>query len=147
MKRIKPLLALLAVIVLATTVACDPDEMFDINVTVPSDTIPMPNPQPVSLVGTAWEGVLEDDGYIDKSVLHFVTDSTGTEYTWIGTSSQTIVEETCDIVYYFDGFTLEGAYYANTPYGQGSPFDFTYSLTDTTLTTQANGRIYHLLQE
>lgn len=34
-------------------VACDPDDMFNINDTIPTDTVPQqPDPQPVSLVGT-----------------------------------------------------------------------------------------------
>ena len=116
--------------------------------TVQTDTIPGPVPQAASLVGNTWESVTEDDGITDKSVLHFITDSTGTEYTWLGNGNQTIIEETCDIVYHFDGLTMEGSYYAITPYGQGAPWNFTYSPADTTLTThdnQGNSRIYHLL--
>ena len=153
MQHTKTLFALLAVLALTAIVACqkEKDEVPSGNTdTVPTDTIPTPDPQPMSLVGTTWEGVKEDGGYTDKSVLHFITDSTGTEYTWLGSDNQTLMEATCDIVYHFDGLAMEGSYYAITPYGQGAPWAFTYSPADNTLTThdtQGNNRIYHLQQE
>ena len=116
--------------------------------TVQTDTIPGPEPQSVSLVGNTWESVMDDDGLTDKSVLHFITDSTGTEYTWLGNGNQTLIEETCDIVYHFDGLAMEGSYIALTPYGQVEPWNLTYSPADATLTTHdahGNSRIYHLL--
>ena len=150
MKHPKKLLELFAVLVIMVSVACQKEQnegpTGNTN-TVPTDTIPTPDPQPMSLVGTTWESVKEDGGYTDKSVLHFITDSTGTEYTCLGSDNQTLMEATCDIFYHFDGLAMEGSYYAITPYDQGEPWILSYSPADTTLTshdTQGNNRIYHL---
>lgn len=112
-----------------------------------SDSVPEIAPQSVSLTGTTWESVLNEDGYTDKSVLHFITDSTGTEYIYLGWNNQTVTEGISDIVYYFDSLTMNGSYYAITPYGNGEPWYFIYNPNDTTLTISGNNRIYHLTDE
>lgn len=131
-------IALLAI----TLIACTKETVTQI----PNPT-PAPVPQSVSLVGTTWEGVINTDGYLDKSILRFITDSTGTEYSYLGHNSQTIMESTCDIVYYFDSLMMNGLYYAVTPYGNGEPWSFVYNLDDTTLIIPENNRIYHIVDE
>jgi len=117
----------------------------------PASPIPDPEPeiapQSVSLTGTIWGSVLNEDGYTDKSVLHFITDSTGTEYIYLSYNNQTVTEGISDIVYYFDSLTMNGSYYAITPYGNGAPWYFIYNPNDTTLTISENNRIYHLIDE
>ena len=129
-------------------VACDPDDMFNINDTIPAgptDTVPQqPDPQPVSLVGTAWENLSVDDNVTDKDVLRFVTDSTGTDYGLLSSNGQVIIESLDDIKYSFDGLTLEGAYWLTTH--PENPISFSYNPADTTITTDLN-RTYHPLAE
>lgn len=135
----KNILAIAAAIMMVGTitfVACNKD----------SDTNQIA-PQSVSLTGTIWGSVLNEDGYTDKSVLHFITDSTGTEYIYLGYNDQTVTEGISDIVYYFDSLTMNGSYYAITPYGNGAPWYFIYNPNDTTLTISENNRIYHLIDE
>ena len=126
-------------------VACDPDDMFNINDTIPTDTVPQqPDPQPVSLVGTAWENLSVDGNVTDKDVLRFVTDSTGTDYGLLSSNGQVIIESLDDIKYRFDGLTLEGAYWLTTH--PENPISFSYNPADTTITTDLN-RTYHPLAE
>ena len=58
----------LAVLVMGATllVACDPDDMFNINDTIPTtttDTVPQqPEAEPFSLSGTAWMAINDEGG-------------------------------------------------------------------------------------
>lgn len=108
---------------------------------------PGPSPEPIlqnsSIVGTSWESIITEDDIVDKSILCFITDSTGTEYAYLEKNEQTIFESLDDIKYHFDTSTLEGFYYLRIPEDDGCTFY--YNTTDTTILINETNRVYHLL--
>ena len=123
------------------TLSCEKDNNSSLPMPGPR---PEPIPQQVSLVGTVWESVIEEDGVIDKSVLSFFTDSTGTEYVFLGYGEQIIDEGITNIHYFYDNNTNEGYYYVRIP---EDGFTFIYNIYDTTLTMMETNRAYHLRNE
>ena len=156
MKHTKTLFALLAVLTLTATVACQKEEneaSTGNTDTVPTDTIPTPpEPETFSLTGTAWM-MVQDEWWtstmhvIDTSIWRFQTDSTGifSEH-FIYNDNDPYGVETYPMIYSFDASTLTG-----TLYGYEYPLEFTYHPEDTTLTyvarTSQTTYTYHFLQE
>lgn len=147
---IKSIAALaMGALLLTGTVGCDPDDMFDIHDTIPTDTVPQ-EPEPFSLTGTAWMMVQDEWWsstlhYIDTSIWRFQTDSTGTfSEHFIYNDNDPLGVEIYPMTYTFDTVTLEG-----TLYGYEHPLEFTYHPEDTTITY--DGRLgtytYHRLTE
>ena len=101
---------------------------------------PTPEPQPLSLVGKSWLYGYEEDGYYISTTLRFITDSTGSVRDRLERDGQLIDEACDDILYQFDGFTLEGTFY-RVEYPEWGVSEFTYNPDDTTLVMW--GVVYH----
>ena len=120
-------------------VACDPDDMFDINDTIPTtptDTVPQqPVDEPFSLSGTAWITVIDEwwsssMHVVDTSIWRFMTDSTGTIYEHrIYNGDDPYGGNTYPMTYTFDTATMKGIIIGYT-----DPVEFTYHPEDTTIT-------------
>lgn len=126
-------------------VSCDPDDMFNINDTVPQQ----PVDEPFSLSATAWISVIDEwwtssMHVIDTSIWRFITDSTGTIYEHrIYNDNDPYGGNTYPMTYTFDIATMKGIIIGYT-----DPVEFTYHPEDTTLTYGINGTItYHPLAE
>ena len=148
----------LAILTMGTMllVACDPDDMFDINDTIPTDTVPQqPEAEPFSISGTAWMAI-NDEWWsssmhvIDTSIWRFMTDSTGTIYEhWIYNDDDPYGGNTYPMTYTFDIATMTGILhgYQNSDFSD-APIEFTYHPEDTTITYGTSSNItYHPLME
>lgn len=121
-------------------VACDPDDMFDINDTIPAsatDTVPQqPLVESFSLTGTAWMMVQNEwwsstMHFIDTSIWRFLTDSTGTfSEHFIYNGNDPLGVEIYPMTYTFDTTTMKGILVGYTD----GPIEFTYHSEDTTIT-------------
>lgn len=91
-------------------VSCDPDDMFNINDTVPQQ----PVDEPFSLSATAWISVIDEwwtssMHVIDTSIWRFITDSTGTIYEHrIYNDDDPYGGNTYPMTYTFDIATMKG---------------------------------------
>ena len=148
MKHVKTLFALLAVLALTVSVACQKEtedstgHSFD----------DVPSAEAFSLTGTAWM-MVQDEWWtpsmhvIDTSIWRFLTDSTGiiNEHT-IYNDDDPYGVETYPMSYTFDATTLTGVLY-----GYEEPLEFTYHSADTTLSYMGGMTqtvyVYHLLEE
>jgi len=134
---IKSLAALaMGALLLTGTVACDPDDMFNINDTIPTDTMPQqPETEPFSLSGTAWITIIDEwwsssMHVVDTSIWRFLTDSTGTIYEHrIYSGDDPYGGNTYPMTYTFDTATMKGIIIGYT-----DPVEFTYHPEDTTIT-------------
>lgn len=132
-------------------VACDPDDMFDINDTIPTtptDTVPQPpEAGPFLLSGTAWITVIDEwwtssMHVVDTSIWRFMTDSTGTIYEHrIYNGDDPYGGNTYPMTYTFDTATMKGVLIGYT-----DPVEFTYHPEDSTITYGTEGTYtYHPL--
>ena len=138
MKHAKHFFALLAVLTIAATLGCSEKE----NDHHAGNTNPRQSGTHVSLVGTTWGCESEVDGTIDKTVLHFVTDSTGSEHDYLSSNGHVLADATTDFVYHFDGLTLAGTIRLNLNFAQEEAF--TYHPADTSLSYI--GHVFHLME-
>ena len=141
--KVRTILTFAATLVMSfTMLSCDED------VTPPPmpEPTPEPIPQQISLVGTAWEGVLWERSTIDKRILRFTSDSTGTHYFYVAdTSRSSVFSWTDNIKYQFDTATLQGAFYATR--NPSYVVTFTYNPDEKTLTVDDFSVKYQLMEE